>query len=176
MKSINFDEGYETYAVNGDESRVIKIRISDFNLLKRAESMMTEIESLEDKYSGKLDVNTMIEFDSSVREIIDKTFDTDFCEKAFGNANICTVVNDDGKRLFESFFETFIPILKSDISAAVMNKKVRQPELRPEVQKYIADTETAPIAGLAEPYKPALPDVSKLTPDEKRALIAQLIT
>lgn len=176
MKSINFDEGYEKYAVNGDESRTIRIRIGDFNLLKRAESMITEIESLGDKYSGKLDVNTMIEFDSSVREIIDKTFDTDFCEKAFGSANICTVVNDDGKLLFESFFEAFMPILKSDLNAAVMNKKVRQPELRPEVQKYIADTETAPVAGLAEPYKPAFRDFSQLTPDEKRVLIDQLIT
>ena len=175
MKSINFDEGYKTYAVNGDESRIIKIRISDFNLLKRVESALTEIESLKEKYSGKPDKNAMIEFDSSVREIIDKAFDSDVCANAFGSANICTVVNG-GKLLFESFFEAFIPILKSDLNAAVMNKKVRQPELRPEVQKYIADTETTPVAGLAEPYKPVLPDVSKLTPDEKRALIAQLIT
>lgn len=175
MKSINFDEGYEPYAINGDESRAIRIRISDFNLLKRVESAMTEIESLKGKYSGRRDENTMIEFDSSVRKIIDKAFDSDVCANVFGNANICTT-ESDGKLLFESFFEAFIPILKSDISAALMNKKVRQPELRPEVQQYIADTETAPVAGLAEPYKPALPDVSRLTPDEKRALIAQLIT
>ncbi len=175
MKSINFDEGYKTYAVNGDESRVIKIRISDFNLLKRVESAMTEIESLKNKYNGKLSENTMIEFDSSVRKIIDKAFDSDICANAFGSANICTVVNG-GKLLFESFFEAFIPLLKSDLNAAVMNKKVRQPELRPEVQKYIADTETAPVAGFTEPYKPAFRDFSQLTPDEKRALIAQLIT
>lgn len=175
MKSINFDEGYKTYAINGDESRTIKIRLNDFNLIKRVKAMMTEIESLKDKYSGKLDANTMIEFDSSVREIIDKAFDTDLCANAFGNANICNVVNS-GKLLFESFFEAFMPILKSDLNAAVMNKKVRQLELRPEVQKYIADTETAPVAGLAEPYKPAFRDFSQLTPDEKRTLIAQLIT
>lgn len=175
MKSINFDEGYKTYAVNGDESRIIKIRISDFNLLKRVKSAMTEIESLKEKYSGKPDKNAMIEFDSSVREIIDKAFDSDVCANAFGSANICTVVND-GKLLFESFFEAFMPILKSDLNAAVMNKKVRQPELRPEVQKYIADTKTTPVAGLAEPYKPVFRDFSQLTPDEKRALIDQLIT
>lgn len=175
MKSINFDEGYKTYAINGDESRVIKIKIGDFNLLKRVEAAMTEIESLKDKFSGKLNENTMIEFDSSVRHIIDKAFDSDVCENAFGSASICTVVSG-GKLLFESFFEAFMPLLKSDLNAAVMNKKVRQPELRPEVQKYIDTPKIDPIAGLKEPYKPDFPDVSKLTPEEKRALIAQLIT
>lgn len=175
MKSINFDEGYKTYAVNGDESRVIKVKITDFNLLKRIESAMTEIESLKDEYSGKPNEDTMIAFDSSVRKIIDKAFDSDVCANAFGSANICTVVSD-GKLLFEAFFEAFIPLLESDINAALMNKKIHQPEMRPEVQKYIDAPTVKPVVGLAEPYKPALPDVSRLTPDEKRALIAQLIT
>lgn len=175
MKSINFDEGYKTYAINGDESRTIKIRIGDLNLKNRLESALTEIEALKDKYIGKADENTISEIDSSVRKIIDKAFDSEVCTNVFGNASVFTLRND-GKPLFEVFFESLLPVLESDINTIGINKKVRQPELRPEVQKYIADTETAPIAGLAEPYKPVLPDVSKLTPDEKRALIAQLIT
>lgn len=175
MKPINFDEGYKSYAVNGDESRVIKVRICDFNLLKRIEAAMSEIESLKEKYSGKLDEKTMIEFDSSVRQLINKAFDADICTNAFGNANICTVVSS-GKLMFEAFFEAFVPILKADINAVVMNRKMKQPELRPEVQKYIDAPAIAPVAGLAKPYDPPLPDVSRLTPEEKRALIAQLIT
>lgn len=175
MKSINFDEGYKTYAVNGDKSRVVKIKTGDFNLLKRVEAAMTEIESLKEKYSGKPDENTMIEFDSSVRQLIDKAFDSEVCAAAFGNANICTVVSG-GKLLFEAFFEAFMPLLKADIKAAIMTKKANQPELRPEVQKYIDTPKIAPAAGLAEPYKTAIPDVSQLTPEEKRALLAQLIT
>lgn len=175
MKSINFDEGYKTYAINGDESRVIKVKVGDFNLLERVKSAMTEIESLKEKFSGKPDENTMIEFDSSVRKLIDKAFDSDVCANAFGNANICTVVSS-GKLLFEAFFEAFMPILKADISAAVMTKKVNQPEIRPEVQRYIEPPKIAPVAGLAEPYKNDFLDISQLTPEDKRALIAQLIT
>lgn len=175
MKSINFDEGYKNYAVNGDEKRIIRVRVTDINLLKRVEAALTEVESLKEKYSGRPDKKTLLDFDRNVRDLIDKAFDSEICAPAFGDANICAPVSG-GKLLFESFFEAFMPVLKADLSAAVMNKKVRQSELRPEVQKYIADTETAPVAGLAEPYKSALPDVSRLTPDEKRALIAQLIT
>lgn len=175
MKSINFDEGYKKYAINGDESRVVKIRIGDFNLLERLRSTIAEIEPLKEKFSGNPDENTMIEIDSCIRRLIDKAFDSDVCAAAFGNSNVCTVVSG-GKLLFEAFFEVFMPILEADIKAAVMTKKVNQPEIRPEVQKYIDAPQIAPIAGLAEPYKPAFPDVSGLTPEEKRALIAQLIT
>lgn len=175
MKSINFDEGYKTYAINDDENRVIKIKIGDFNLLKRLESSMDEIEALKEKFSGKLDENTMIEFDSNVRQLIDKAFDSDVCTNAFGNANICTVVSS-GKFLFEAFFEAFMPILKADLNAVVMNEKINQPEIRPEVQKYIDPPKITPIVGLSEPYKRDFLDVSQLTPEDKRALIAQLIT
>lgn len=175
MKSINFDEGYKTYAVNGDESRTVKIKITDFNLLKRVEAAMTEIESFKEKYNGKPNENTLLELDSSIRQIIDKAFDSDICSVAFGNSNIFSVVGN-GKYLFEAFFEAFMPILESDIRNVVMTKKVNQPDIRPEVQKYIDTPKIAPIAGLAEPYKRDFLDVSQLTPEEKRELLTQLIS
>lgn len=175
MKSINFDEGYKNYAVNGDEKRIVRVRVTDINLLKRVEAALTEIESLKGKYSGRPDKNTLLDFDKNVRDLIDKAFDSEICAPAFGDANICAPVSG-GKLLFESFFEAFMPMLKADLSAAVMNKKLNPPELRPEVRKYVEDPVISPVAGLAEPYKPMLPDVSRLTPEEKRSLIAQLIT
>lgn len=175
MKSINFDEGYKKYAVNGDESRTVKIKITDFNLLKRVEAAMTEIESFKEKYNGKPDENTLLELDSSIRQIIDKAFDSDICSAAFGNSNIFSVVGN-GKYLFEAFFEAFMPILEADAKAAVMTKKVNKPQIRPEVNKYIDVPKAAPIAGLAEPYRPAMPDVSSLTAEEKRELLARLIS
>lgn len=175
MKSINFDEGYKNYAVNGDEKRIIRVRVADINLIKRVESALTEIEQLKEKYRGRQDKNTLLDFDRNVRDLIDKAFDSEICAPAFGDANICAPVSG-GKLLFESFFEAFMPMLKADLSAAVMNKKMNTPELRSEVSKYIEDPVISPVAGLAEPYKPMLPDVSRLTPEEKRALLAQLIT
>lgn len=175
MKSINFDEGYKTYAINGDESRVIKIKIDDFNLYERLKSTLAEVESLEEKFSGKPDENTITKLDSDVRQLIDKAFDSDICATVFGNTNIFSIVNGD-KFLYEAFFEAFMPILKADINAVVMNMKINQPEVRPEVQKYIDPPKITPVAGLAEPYKKDFLDISQLTPEDKRALIAQLIT
>lgn len=175
MKSINFDEGYKKYAINDDESRVVKIKIGDFNLLERLKSAMAEIEPLKEKFSSNPDENTMIEVDSCIRQLIDKAFDSDVCAAVFGNSNVCTVVSG-GKLLFEAFFEAFMPLLEADIKATVMTKKVNKPEIRPEVQKYIDAPKITPIAGLAEPYKNDFLDISQLTPEDKRALIAQLIT
>lgn len=175
MISVNFDEGYKKYAVNGDENRVIRIKTADINLIERAESAFKKIESLKEKYNGDLTKNALLEFDADVRQLIDEAFDSDICSVAFGNSNICTIVGD-GKYLFEAFFEAFMPILEADAKAAVMTKKVNKPQIRPEVNKYINVPKAAPIAGLAEPYRPAMPDVSSLTAEEKRELLARLIS
>ena len=43
MKSIDFDSGYKTYSINGDENCVIKVQITDFNLPKRINDAIVEI-------------------------------------------------------------------------------------------------------------------------------------
>ena len=50
MQSINFDKGYKTYAVNEDESNVVKINVADLNMKFRIEELPSRIALLEEKY------------------------------------------------------------------------------------------------------------------------------
>lgn len=181
MKSINFDEGYKEYALNDDESRVIRVRISDPNLLSRVEKTMSQVNDLIKKYKNRPvngdNMTELTEFDSEVKGLLNETFGTDICTPIFGGASVLTPTAD-GDMLIFSFFNAFLPVLKSDMEAAAMTARLRKPEVRPEVQKYLDPVTvkpvSKPIAGLASPVS-ALPDVSGLTPEQKQALIAQLL-
>lgn len=177
MKSINFDEGYREYKVNEDENRIIRVKLSDFNLLKRIENALTEIDKLKEKFKTAPDADGMAEFDKKIREITNKAFDTDVCTPAFGNANVCTPV-ESGKFLYMAFFEAFLPILRADLEAVAMTRKINQPEVRPEVKKYMKAPTISPkpVAGMANPYGAEMPDISGLTSEQKKLLLAQLIS
>ncbi|MDO4863467.1 MAG: hypothetical protein Q4A05_04780 [Ruminococcus sp.] len=178
MKSINFDEGYKEYAINNDEQRVIRIRLSDMNLLKRVETAMKETKELVGKYKKAPSAEELVQFDSEVREVINKAFGSDICTPVLGSASVLTLATN-GKLLLFEFFDAFLPVIKADIEAAMMTAKLKQPEIRPEVSKYLDPVTVAPvskpIAGMTKPFG-ELPDVSGLTPEQKRQLMAQLIT
>lgn len=172
MKSINFDEGYEQYMIGDDPSRVIKIRIGDPNLLKRIKAAIEKTDVLLEKYKNA-DVESMTEFDKEFREIINTAFDSDVCTPAFGDSNVTTLTSS-GDFLFTAFFDALLPQLEADIRAKVMTKKVNAPEVRPEVKKYLDTPTVKPVAAMANPY--GTPDISKLTPEQKNTLLAQLLS
>lgn len=173
MKSINFDEGYREYKINEDDQRIIRIRLTDPNLMKRVENAMKETQKLTEKYKGRSDAPDLAAFDIEVRQIINDAFGADVCTAALGEANVMTLTTG-GKLLLFEFVDAFLPVLKTDMEAAAMTAKLKQPEVRPEVQRYIEPVTVKPVAGLAQPFS-GLPDVSGLTPEQKRQLIAQLI-
>ena len=160
MKSINFDEGYREYKLNEDDSRVIRIRITDANLYSRIEKAMERTNELISKYKTR-------PFDSNVRTIINDAFGSDICTPAFGTASLMTPL-PDGKLLLFSFFDAFLPVLKADVDALKMTMKIKQPEVRPEVQKYIEPVTVAPM------MNPVFPDISRLTPEQREFLKQQL--
>lgn len=165
MKSINFDEGYREYKLNEDDSRVIRIRITDANLKSRIEKAMERTNELISKYKTRPNSSQLAEFDINVRTIINDAFGSDICTPAFGTASLLTPL-PDGKLLLFSFFDAFLPVLKADMDALKMTMKIKQPEIRPEVQRYIEPVTVAPMS------EPVLPDISKLTP-EQRAFLKQ---
>ena len=176
MKNISFDEGFREYKLNGDDSRVIRIRLTDPNLYDRIEKSMGKIEELANKYKGQNNPELIPKLNVDVRSFINEAFGSDICTPAFGTASPFTVL-EGNKLLFEAFFDSFLPVLKEDMKAVTASIKASA-QIRPEVQKYLEPVSVAPIskpiAALAKPAV-ALPDVSGLTDEQKRQLIAQLI-
>lgn len=175
MKSINFEIGnYKEYAINGDESNTIKLDVSDVGFIERAKKGMAELE----EYQKELDnidspsEDIFEQMDKKAREIMDRIFDCDVCTKVLGNKN-CFSIASNGKPILINFLEAFLPIVAEDFGQAATAQKT---QLEAKTEKYTAPVVSkAPTAGLAHPYRNALPDVSGLSAEEKRALIAQLI-
>jgi len=161
MKSIIFDEGYEEYMINGDPNKVIKLRVTDPSLIDRMKSAMEEIEKLREKYHEADDFK---KFDEEFRTIVNKAFDTDICTPVFGESNVMTVTAS-GEFLFTVFFNAFFPQLETDIKAKL--GKVNTGKLRPEVKAYLNTPIVKPTS--------SLPDVSGLSEDQKKELLAQLL-
>ena len=157
MKSINFDEGFEEYAINGDPNRVIRIRIADPNLFQRIEAAMMKTDELVAKYKGEPDAEKLTQFDAEVKTILNEAFGSDICTPAFHGSNIMTP-DSNGHPIFYGFMNSLMEILKLEMKRVSDNMAA---EVRPEVSKYLEPT--------------ALPDVSNLTPEQKRELMAQLI-
>lgn len=175
MKSIDFEIGnIKKYAINGDENNCIELDVSDIGLLNRFKTAMTEIEEYQKELSS---VNSPCEdifeqMDIKAREIVNKAFDCDVCTKAFGDKN-CFSTASNGKPVLINFLEAFIPIITEDFGKNAASQKAHT---EAKTGKYIAPiVNKEPVVGLAHPYGNVLPDVSGLSAEEKRALIAQLI-
>lgn len=122
MKSINFKKNFKEYAVNGDESKIIRVKLSP-DMLDKIDNTLSEI----DKFRDEINENNIAEMGRKYGEIINNIFGTDICTPAFDGENPFSIV-DGGKLLIEAFFEAFIPILEEDMKSL---------KIRPEVQKYL---------------------------------------
>lgn len=122
MKSINFKKSFREYAVNGDESKVIRIKL-DPDMPRKIQNTMSEI----DKFRDEINDDNIAEMGRKFGEIINNIFGTDICTPAFDGANPFSVV-DDGKLLVEAFFEAFIPVFMEDLEAL---------KIRPAAKKYL---------------------------------------
>lgn len=119
MQNLNFNSGIREYAVNGDESRVIRICVTDMNLPKRISDLETEIDRIQKTYSDIVhpDANQLYDLDREVRTIIDKAFGRGVSETAFGTVNCCSPVGEN-ELLCTGFITALSAQIKADIEAS----------------------------------------------------------
>lgn len=176
MKSINFNSGIREYAINGDESNVIRVPL-DLNIMDRMVRIGSEVAEIAKQYASKKPTPAdFAQFDARVREKLNEAFGTDICTPAFGNINCLSPVDADGTMLFQAFFDAFLPQFKADLEAAFpKQQKAAAPTISPKAQQYISTAPSAaPVAALANPYG-NVPDVSGMSKEQKLQLMAQLM-
>ena len=92
MKSIKFDDGYETFTINGDPERAIRFSARDANILLRYEKAMDEMKEECGRLSEgeKENASTLEELNQFIFDRIDYIFNSDVSRVAFGNQSPLT--------------------------------------------------------------------------------------
>ena len=175
MKSIQFSTGVREYAINGDESNVIRINIADMNLPSRMKAVDKKLDELSAEFGEQpVTPETAAEFDTRLRAIMNEAFGTDICTPAFGSMNCMTPVDAEGTPLWQAFFRAFMAQIREDI-AAMRSQQPAVPTVSPKVQQYVSSAPTPavhPVVGMSNPNSL---DISALTPEQKHRLIAALL-
>lgn len=141
MQSINFDTGYKTYAVNGDENNVIRINVADINLRSKLETVMKNISSAKERLKNcEPTFELYEEVDKTIKEQLDYAFGENFSKSVFGDVNCLTVANSQGDMIIETFVAAFMPIVQKDIEEAMKAQKNKINILHnKKTDKYISD-------------------------------------
>lgn len=160
--NITFDVlDYKKYILNGDENNVLRITTSDYGIIDRIYKAQEEVTAMYDRISERKnpDVHILSEMDAEARRIINEVFDDgDVCTKAFGNKN-CLSPASNGKAMLLNFLEAIIPVITKEFGDSI--EKVQN--------------KTAKYTEIVEAEPPALPDMSDYTPEQKAAILAQLM-
>ena len=101
MANINFNDGFETFTINGDSNRVIKINPKDANILIRFDEAMRDLKNESERFSSikvnadgspveqagiSLEESTsrLEEFNQLINDKMDYIFNADVRQAAFG--------------------------------------------------------------------------------------------
>lgn len=151
MKSIAFATGMREYAINGDESNVIRVNLMDMNLPTRMKAVGKQLDALATEFEAQpVTPETATELDAKIRCIMNEAFGTDICTPAFGSTNCLSPVDADGTTLWQAFFRALMAQIKEDLAA-----------MRPQ-------------QSVVEMHNSNSLDIDALTPEQKRRLAALL--
>ena len=130
MRSINFDDGFKSFCINGDENRVIRFNPGDLNMRERGEEAQKRIrkwegslKAIELNPDGTLVVEDEEEsaelrgFEDVLRRELNYVFNADVYDTIFsGQSPLCTV-GKEKMFLFEAVLQSVTPIIEEEIEA-----------------------------------------------------------
>ena len=133
MQSLNFDDGLKSFAINGDESRVIRFNPGDPDLIIRYNEAKKMLQSANTGKLAeiKLDGNGNLQKDADggfedaaqaleetngvIREALKLIFNADVYDTVFAGCSPFAGTKD-GRFVFEAFMDAVKPILESGIA------------------------------------------------------------
>lgn len=126
---LKFNDGFKEFAVNGDESRIVRFNPCDFAIVERTNASAKRLEKIEAKYKKAEDENTVdfekisAECDSEIRSEINAVFGNDVCTPAFGDTNCLSLAG--GSPIFDNFLNAMLDIVKKEIDKETSKSKKR---------------------------------------------------
>lgn len=136
---LKFNDGFKEFAVNGDESRIVRFNPCDFGILERISVSQKRLEELEKKYKDAEASDTdelgkiAAECDRDIREEINTVFGNDVCTPAFGTVNCLTLAG--GQPLYANFVDALLPIVESSLDKETKQSKKRIAKYTNSVKK-----------------------------------------
>lgn len=142
MAGINFNDGFETFTINEDPNRVIRINPKDGNILTRFEEAMKDLSNESEKLTDikvKAD-GTPIEaneitlgesadrlrsFNRLINDKLNYIFNSDVIEAAFGKQSPLSLVGPDNRFLFEVFLEAALEAVKEKLEESTKDMEQR---------------------------------------------------
>lgn len=142
MAGINFNDGFETFTINEDPNRVIRINPKDGNILTRFEEAMrdlsgeseklTDIKVKADGTPGEVNEASLREsadklrnFNRLINEKLNYIFNADITEAAFGKQSPLSLVGPDNRFLFEVFLEAALEAVKAKLEESIKDRERR---------------------------------------------------
>lgn len=132
MQSLNFNEGYKEFCINGDESRVIRFNPTDFGIKERIEESERRIKSRAEKMQGENSKNIESRMTEIVKEALNHIFNADVYDTIFGLQNPISLA--DGKMLVEHVIEGIKDIITPYLEEE--RKKIDE-----KINKYVSEVE-----------------------------------
>ena len=138
-ETFSFDSGIKEYAINGDETRILKVNVTDVNFLPRlyesfmrAQDLVKNIGTYEPKEttieSLREGIDQISGIDKAIRDEFDKVFYPGASEIVFGHMNVLSFVGN-GDTIYESFMNAFISKMEKEI-------KTNSEESEKKISKY----------------------------------------
>ena len=142
MKSLVFDDGYESFSVNNDPSRVIRFNPADPEIINRV--LDAQFAFRDYKVPEEIEINAdgspkspleadgayVAEFSRMMKEVFNGIFNSDVYDTIFAGQSPLCIVN--GRYLFECVLDGIMNIMKPAV------EKYRQ-ENQKRMGKYLGD-------------------------------------
>lgn len=146
MPSINFDTGYKTYTINGDENNVIRVNLADPNLYNRMNEILSFFETFENEFKDDTTAfDAQKKIDEAIKDKIDYAFGKGTSKAVFGDVSCLTPANNEGECIFETFLKAIAPVIQSDMEEAAENQNRHISDLidKGKADKYIQRIKSA---------------------------------
>lgn len=140
MRNLQINTGIKEFAINDDESKVLKINTADIQIAQRMKKSEKELNQIAEECL-KIDENMSVDdsidlldkYDKKVKTTLDYIFNTNVSEVVFGNMNCLSIC--DGKPVFQNFLEAIMPEIETDIQKETKKSEANIKKYTSQVRK-----------------------------------------